>query len=82
MGKPSPQPRPPEYTREEIDAAIAAAPSLPELMAGPVELERLQAGLIKLIFLHNALHDDLNAMISSGRIRSTHEAMMNRPYGL
>ena len=56
------------------------APKLKDLKERPCSLEELQAALVQLIELHNGMHDEINRMISSGRIRSSAEAVMNRPY--
>jgi hypothetical protein len=57
------------------------APKLKTLKTRPCTLEELQAALVQLIELHNGMHDEINRMISSGRIRSSREALMNTPYG-
>jgi hypothetical protein len=56
------------------------APSFKELQTRPCTPEELQAALVKLIELHNGMHDDINKMIASGRIRSSREAFMNKEY--
>jgi hypothetical protein len=56
------------------------APKLAELESRPCSLEELQAALVQLIKLHNGMHEDINNMIRQGRIRSSAEANMDRPY--
>jgi len=58
------------------------APKLKILKTRPCALEELQAALVQLIELHNGMHNDINRMIESGRIRSSREALMNTSYGL
>lgn len=58
------------------------APTLKELRTGPCTLEELQAAIVKLADHHNALVADVNRMIDSGQIQSSHEAVMSRAYGL
>jgi hypothetical protein len=56
------------------------APTFKELQTRPCSNEELQAALVQLITLHNGMHDDINKMIASGRIRSSLEAAMNKEY--
>ena len=58
------------------------APSLEELKTRECTPAELQAALVKLIEMHNGTVADINGMISDGRIRSRHDAIMNTPYGL
>ena len=60
----------------------APAPTLKELKERPCSAEELQAALVHLIELHNKLSDDINKMVSSGRIRSSHEAIMNTTFNI
>lgn len=58
------------------------APKLKDLKDRSCSLEEIQAALVQLIELHNGMHDDINEMIRRGRIRSSEDALMDKPYGL
>ena len=57
-------------------------PTLNELKTRACTLEELQLALVQLIELHNGMHNDINVMISQGRIRSSKEAFDDMRYGL
>jgi len=60
-------------------------PKLKKLKTEPCTLGELQAAIVHLIDLHNEMHNAINRMIASGRIRSSREAhiaRLNRPFDL
>lgn len=58
------------------------APTLKELKTRECSLAEIQAALVYLIELHNGNVEDIDVMVSNGRIQTRREAIMNTPYGL
>lgn len=64
---------------------MVIAPKLETLKTTPCTLEELQAALVQLIEMHNALNKMIGDLISSGRIKSPEDARadeLDKPYGL
>lgn len=66
----------------ELVTTPTLPPTLEQLKSRECTPVELQAALVHLIELHNGLHSDINAMIRSGRIRSSREASENMVYSL
>lgn len=74
-----------QYTNRFNPLAFAqsvTAPTLADLKAKECTLPQLQAALIKMIELHNALNNDIKSMVAHGQISSKQEAFLNQKYGL
>lgn len=56
--------------------------SIEDLNAKELTTQELQAVIIKLVDRHNAMVSYVEELVSSGRIRSKTETILNQPYGL